>query len=63
VNITKLEYSIYKDSTTLFIKEALHMTNEIKELNRIICNQCDEREYEKCRICKVYQLVNKIAAQ
>jgi hypothetical protein len=34
---------------------------EIKELNRIICNECEEKEYEKCKICKIYQLVNKIA--
>ena len=39
------------------------MTTEIKKLNRIICNQCEEKEYEKCRTCKVYQLVNKIATQ
>jgi hypothetical protein len=39
------------------------MTTEIKELNRIICNQCDEKNYEKCRTCKVYQLVNKIATR
>jgi len=37
--------------------------SEIKELSRLICNQCDEREYEKCKSCKVYQLVNKIAGQ
>jgi hypothetical protein len=39
------------------------MGTEIRELNRLICNQCDEKEYERCKICKVYQLVNKIATQ
>ncbi|MGB9676435.1 MAG: hypothetical protein ACPL0C_04535 [Candidatus Bathyarchaeales archaeon] len=37
------------------------MNAEIKELNRIICKQCDEKDYEKCRSCKVYYLINKIA--
>jgi len=32
------------------------MNSEIKELNRIICKQCDEKDYEKCRNCKVYHL-------
>lgn len=39
------------------------LNSEIKELNRIICNQCDEKDYEKCKKCKVYQLINKIATQ
>ncbi|MEM3565746.1 MAG: hypothetical protein QXK18_02605 [Candidatus Bathyarchaeia archaeon] len=39
------------------------MNSEIKELNRIICRQCDEKEYDKCKNCKVYQLVNKLVAQ
>jgi len=38
------------------------MNLEIKELNRMICRQCEEKNYEKCRNCKVYQLINKIAA-
>ncbi len=37
------------------------MDSEIKELNRMICNQCEEKEYEKCQACKIYMLVNKIA--
>lgn len=41
--------------------EEMNMHLEIKELNRIICNECEEKEYEKCKICKIYQLVNKIA--
>jgi hypothetical protein len=39
------------------------MSTEIRELNRIVCRQCVEKEYEKCRTCKVYQLVNKIAVR
>lgn len=39
------------------------MQPEIKELNRIICNDCDEKEYEKCKDCRIYRLVNKIAEQ
>jgi len=38
------------------------MNSEIKELNRMICKECDEKDYEKCRNCKVYHLINKIAA-
>lgn len=39
------------------------MKSEIKELNRIICKECIEKDYEECRNCKVYQLVNKILGQ
>ena len=39
------------------------MNSEIKELNRIICKGCEEKDYERCRTCKVYQLINKIATQ
>ncbi len=39
------------------------MQSEIKELNRIVCNQCDEREYEKCRCCRIYRLVNSVVEQ
>jgi hypothetical protein len=39
------------------------LNSDIRELNRMICNQCEEREYEKCKLCKVYQLVNRIAEQ
>ena len=39
------------------------MHAEIKELSRIICNQCEEKEYEKCKACKIYHLVNRIAEQ
>jgi len=39
------------------------MEPEIRELNRMICNQCEEKEYEKCRCCKVYLLINKIVDQ
>ncbi|MGQ9640650.1 MAG: hypothetical protein ACUVUF_00810 [Candidatus Bathycorpusculaceae bacterium] len=37
------------------------LNSEIKELNRIICKQCDEKDYEKCKSCRIYQLINKIA--
>jgi hypothetical protein len=45
------------------IEEGRVMNSEIKELNKIICGQCDEKEYEKCRNCRVYQLVNKLVAR
>jgi hypothetical protein len=38
------------------------MNSEIRELNRMICKKCDEKDYETCRDCKVFQLINKIAA-
>lgn len=37
------------------------MDSEIRELNRIMCKTCDEKDYEKCKGCRVYQLINKIA--
>jgi len=39
------------------------MNSEIKELNRILCRNCDVADYEKCKHCKVYRLINKIVAQ
>jgi len=39
------------------------MNSDITELNRLICSDCDEKEYEKCKMCKVYQLINRIAEQ
>jgi hypothetical protein len=43
--------------------EATAMNSEIRELNRMICSQCNEKEYEKCKFCKVYLLINRIAVQ
>ena len=37
------------------------MNAEIRELNRMLCKECSEKEYDRCRTCKVYQMVNKIA--
>ena len=37
------------------------MTSEVVELNRIICNRCEQKEYEKCKACRIYLLLNKIA--
>jgi hypothetical protein len=39
------------------------MSSEVVELNRIICNRCEQREYDKCRACRIYFLMNKIAAK
>jgi len=38
------------------------MKPEVKELNKIICRSCSEKEYEKCKFCKVYSLINSIAS-
>lgn len=50
-------------TSLLASKGEMNMHTEIKELSRMICNQCEEKEYEKCKGCRVYQLVNKIAEQ
>ena len=42
------------------VNEGSVMSQEIRELNRLICNRCEEREYEKCKDCRIYHLVNKI---
>jgi hypothetical protein len=39
------------------------MSSEVVELNRIICNRCEQKEYDKCRACRIYLLMNKIAAK
>lgn len=36
------------------------MNNEVKELNKLLCDNCVERDYEKCKSCKVYILVNSL---
>jgi hypothetical protein len=38
------------------------MKLEIKELNKMICKRCNETEYERCKFCKVYNLINTIAS-
>ncbi len=37
------------------------MKQEIIEINKLLCRNCNETEYEKCKECKVYQLINKLA--
>jgi len=37
------------------------MNAEIKELNRMICKNCDAKDYGECKKCKIYQLINQIA--
>lgn len=39
------------------------LNDEIKELNRLICRNCVETEYTRCKDCKVYKLVNSIATE
>jgi len=60
-NVTKTEYSILCKSNKNELGE-IRMNPEIRELNRIICKKCNEKAYENCRDCKVFQLINKIAA-
>ena len=59
-----VEYSI-SSVLSLFIpmENGAAMYTEIKELNRMMCKECPEKAYEKCKSCKVYKLVNKIAGQ
>jgi len=35
--------------------------SDVKELNKMLCEGCEQTKYEKCRSCKVYQLINSIA--
>jgi len=39
------------------------MNHEIKELNRMICRDCNVKGYDECKNCRIYQLINKIATQ
>jgi hypothetical protein len=59
-NITRLEIEHITILVTISFG-GVKNTHEIKELSRIICNNCEEKEYEKCRGCRIYQLVNRIA--
>lgn len=38
------------------------MKSEVKELNKLLCKDCDEKNYEKCRSCKVYVLINSLTS-
>jgi len=38
------------------------MNNEVKELNKLLCENCVERNYENCKSCKVYILVNSLVS-
>ncbi|MDI6905218.1 MAG: hypothetical protein QMD13_07010 [Candidatus Bathyarchaeia archaeon] len=52
----------YAKLANYLIEEGSKMNTEIKELNRIICKECDEKAYEKCKNCRIYKLINRIAA-
>lgn len=45
------------------VKGVKEMNPEIRELNRMICKNCDVKGYDECKKCKVYQLINRIAGQ
>jgi len=45
----------------LMVNEAATMNSDVKELNKLLCRNCNETDYRKCQTCKVYQLVNSIA--
>jgi len=38
------------------------MNHEVKELNKLLCENCVERNYENCKSCKVYILVNSLVS-
>jgi len=58
------EYSIFNLlSLFILVENGATMYTEIKELNRMMCRECVEKAYEKCKSCKVYRLVNRIAGQ
>jgi hypothetical protein len=47
----------------LFVGRSGRVSSEVRELNRILCNRCAQREYEKCRNCRIYLLINRIAGR
>ena len=59
-NIAGLEIGHINGLGVISLGKRINM-HEIKELSRIVCNNCDEKEYEKCRVCRIYLLVNRIA--
>jgi len=48
----------YHKHSNYHVKE---MNAEIRELNRMICKNCDAKDYNECEKCKIYQLINQIA--
>jgi len=38
------------------------MNAEVRELNRLMCKHCSAKDYSECKKCRIYQLINKIAA-
>lgn len=63
-NITEAEIRVYyREYANSSVKRDNKMNAEIKELNRMICKNCDVKDYKDCKKCRVYQLINKIASQ
>jgi hypothetical protein len=62
-----LKYQRFRSDNTRTLviakRETKQMNSELRELNRVICNRCDQKDYEKCRACRIYQLVNRIVAR
>lgn len=58
-NIRKAEYSVIRGRLKTTYGEEHRDEPQIKELNLIICKDCEVADYKKCRCCKVYQLTNK----
>jgi len=44
------------------IGENAEMKAEVREINKMMCRGCSETDYEKCKFCKVYNLINSIAS-
>lgn len=44
------------------VNEVVAMDPEIVELNKLLCKTCSETEYEKCKECRVYQLINSLVS-
>jgi len=55
--------SILRFQIRFIEEEKINMNAELKELNRLLCKNCDKTKYEDCKRCRVYQLINSLASK
>ncbi len=44
------------------VNEVVAMKSQIVELNKMLCKGCNETKYERCKECRVYQLINSLVS-
>ena len=60
-NISKTKYDLLYLKYLFLLRNGEDiMRSEIRELSSIVCKNCQEKSYEHCQKCRIYQLLNKL---